>query len=137
MRRMYVNPATREHFVALRDILRKERMRHVLAVMESEKRHTTRNLGRALPKVNLEALKEFLVADPCDVDENFDFFEDEEEEDKGKDKKAKRQKSRGKYQAHPIFLLYSQGGLEFLRNAPLDFFIGVVPGFEGESKLVL
>ena len=137
MRRTYVNPATREKFAALRNLLQKERTRHILAVTESEKRHTTRTAGGRLPKVNLDALKEFLAAAPADVDENFDLFEEDEDEPKPKDKNnpTKRHTKHRKYQAHPIFLFFSQGGLDFFHAVPLDFFRGVVPGFDNGLEM--
>jgi hypothetical protein len=132
MRRTYVNPATREKFMALRNLLEKERTRHILAVTESEKRHTARTAGGRLPTVNLDALKEFLTADPNDVDENFDLFEVDEDEPKPKDKNhaPKRHTKHRKYQAHPIFMLFSLGGLDFFHSVPIDFYRGVVPGFD-------
>ena len=117
---MAVNPATKERFAALRAVLEKERSRHVLNLTESRKRHLARGARGNVPNINMDLLKNFLLAPSHEVKEGYDMFEDDSEE---------RKLSSHFGSGHPPFLFYSQGGLDFLRQVPLEFYRGLVPGF--------
>jgi hypothetical protein len=120
---MAVNPATKERFAAIRAVLEKERSRHVLHITETQKRQIARSGRGTLPNINMDLLKNFLLAPPHEVKEGYDMFEDDSEE---------RKLSSHFGPGHPPFMFYSQGGFDFLHQVPLEFYRGLVPGFDHE-----
>ena len=78
--KMQMNPATQEKFYLLRELLHKERHRHVLDLVEEAKRNThVANTGGKAPSIDLDSLRAFLHAAPGSEEEkNIVLFEDEE-----------------------------------------------------------
>ena len=78
--KMQMNPATKDKFEILRELLHKERHRHVLDLMEQAKRnsHVIATGGKP-PEIDMSSLKAFLHAAPgSEEEENIILYEDED-----------------------------------------------------------
>ena len=78
--KMQMNPATKEKFEVIRELLHNERHRHVLDLVEAAKRNThVMATGGKPPAVDMNSLKAFLLAAPGSEEEgNINLYVDED-----------------------------------------------------------